>query len=106
MHAVLVSDDAKSWYESGFVRDVTIRDNRFYGNKGYYVCVKPENGVYKGGVHSGIKVKNNLFASPTSEGLYFRAAKDCEVKNNTFVHGKRIRSVNAEVITDVGESEK
>ena len=106
MHAVLVSDDAKSWYESGFVRDVTIRDNRFYGNKGYYVCVKPENGVYKGSVHSGIKVKNNLFASPTSEGLYFRAAKDCEVKNNTFVHGKRIRSVNAEVITDVGENEK
>ena len=95
MHAVLVSDDAKSWYESGFVRDVTIRDNRFYGNKGYYVCVKPENRVYKGAVHSGITIEDNLFSSPFSEGFYFKAASNITLKNNEFVFGERIRAVDA-----------
>lgn len=90
-----MSDDARSWYESGFVRDVTIRDNRFYGNKGYYVCVKPENRVYKGAVHSGITIENNLFSSPYSEGFYFKAASGVTLRNNEFVFGERIRAVDA-----------
>ena len=95
MSAILVSDDARSWYESGFVRDVTIRNNRFYANRGYYVCVKPENRVYKGAVHSGITIENNLFSSPYSEGFYFKAASDITLKNNEFVFGERIRAVDA-----------
>lgn len=95
MSAILVSDDARSWYESGFVRDVTIRNNRFYANRGYYVCVKPENRVYKGAVHSGITIENNLFSSPYSEGFYFKAASGVTLRNNEFVFGERIRAVDA-----------
>lgn len=106
MNAVLISDDAKSWYESGFVRDVVIRNNRFYANKGYYVCVKPENKRHKGYVHSGIRVEDNLFDSPSSEGLYFKSAKDCIVKNNKFGFPGKIKILRSELLTDTEEASR
>lgn len=104
MSAILVSDDARSWYESGFVRNVVIRNNRFYANKGYYVCVKPENKKHKGYVHSGIRVEDNLFDSPSSEGLYFKSAKDCIVKDNKFKFTRKIKIVRSELLTDTEEA--
>lgn len=106
MNAVLISDDAKSWYESGFVRNVVIRNNRFYANKGYYVCVKPENKKHKGYVHSGIRVEDNLFDSPSSEGLYFKSAKDCIVKDNKFNFTRKIKIVRSELLTDTEEASR
>lgn len=101
MNAILISDDAKSWYESGFVRDVLVKGNKFYGNKGYYVCVRPENRSFGGFVHSGIRIENNLFASPESKGLYFKAADDTVIINNKFEYGKKIISVNAGIKSDM-----
>lgn len=96
MNAILISDDANSWYESGMVRDVTVADNRFFGNEEYYVCVKPENAVHEDYVHSGIVIKSNLFASRNSKGLYFKSTK-CLVENNTFEYGKTIKTINSNV---------
>lgn len=101
MNAILVSDDAKSWYESGFVRDILIKNNRFYGNRGYYVCVKPENRTFKGFVHRGIKITDNMFCSAKSNGLYFKAACNIVVKNNKFINGKKIKAVKSEIQTDI-----
>lgn len=101
MNAILVSDDAKSWYESGFVTDVCITDNSFYGTNGYYLCVMPENSVHKGYVHKGIKAENNLFSSVNAKGLYFKSAEKCVVKNNTFVYGKSIKQKNSDVKSDI-----
>ena len=101
MNAILVSDDAKSWYESGFVTDVSIENNRFYGNEGYYICVKPENSRFEGYVHRGIKAENNYFASPKSKGLYFKAAGNAVVKNNEFVCGKKIKAVKSAIEKDI-----
>lgn len=97
MNAILISDDANSWYESGMVRDVTIEGNRFFGNEGYYVCVKPENLVHDGFVHSGITIKSNLFASRHSKGLYFKSAGKCLVEDNTFKYGKTIKRIDSDV---------
>lgn len=102
MNAILVSDDAKSWYESGFVTDMTVRDNRFYANKGYYICVKPENRKFGGYVHGGITVEDNRFASEEAKGLYFASTGKCTVKNNLFVYGKKIKIRNADVETCMG----
>lgn len=97
MNAILISDDANSWYESGMVRDVTIEGNRFFGNEGYYVCVKPENAVHDGFVHNGITIKSNLFASRHSKGLYFKSSGKCLVENNVFKYSKTIKRIDSDV---------
>ncbi|MDR2814983.1 MAG: right-handed parallel beta-helix repeat-containing protein [Prevotellaceae bacterium] len=70
MYAIQISGDAGSWYESGAVRDVTIRRNIFEEcgyNRGwrdsYAIAVNPEvhelvEGRY---VHRNIRILNNVF---------------------------------------------
>jgi hypothetical protein len=69
MHAILIADDASSWYESGPVRDVTIRDNQFiecaYNSApdNYVVAIEPDilravPGEY---VHRNIRIEDNTF---------------------------------------------
>ncbi|WP_245729193.1 right-handed parallel beta-helix repeat-containing protein [Niabella drilacis] len=69
MHAILIADDAASWYESGPVRDVTIRNNTFescgYNQApgSYVIALLPENHqrapVYY--VHRNITITGNTF---------------------------------------------
>ena len=69
MHAILIADDATSWYESGPVQDVTIRNNTFEecgynqapGN--YVIAIAPENHQLVPGymVHRNIRIENNIF---------------------------------------------
>jgi len=91
MHAILIADDATSWYESGPVKDVTIRNNRFvecgYNSlpDSYSINIAPENhqritGYY---VHSNIRIENNIFevfalpvlAARSTNGLVFTGNK-------------------------------
>lgn len=50
MYAILIAADANSWYESGAVQDVLIRNNIFdgctynsYQNNNYTIAIEPEN---------------------------------------------------------------
>jgi alpha-L-fucosidase 2 len=69
MQAVLISDDARSWYESGPVRDVLIRRNRFeecgYNSTpdNYTIAIVPENSEIVPGyaVHRNIRIEDNIF---------------------------------------------
>lgn len=69
MHAILIADDALSWFESGPVRDVTIRNNVF-DNCGYnsapendVIAIAPENHELVPGffVHRNIRIEKNTF---------------------------------------------
>ena len=79
MHAILIADDALSWYESGAVRDVTIRRNRFIGcgynsvPDDYVIAVAPENRRVVAGafVHHNIRIEDNDFDTP--DGLLLTA---------------------------------
>lgn len=82
MHAVLISDDARSWYESGFVRDVGIRGNRFGACRGYTLIVKPENRRYGGAVHRNVTFEDNTIDSRGQGGFYFKDCEDVSVTNN------------------------
>jgi len=66
MSAVLVADDAASWYESGRVEELTVRDNRFVecGEPGIAVLsIAPENEEVDedAPVHRNVRVLNNVF---------------------------------------------
>ena len=56
---ILIADDARSWYESGNVTDVTVRGNVYRGGDGAFLQVLPENSRYAGPVHRHITVENN-----------------------------------------------
>lgn len=61
MSAILIADDARSWFESGPVTDVTIRRNKFIECGEPVINVAPENNVYAGAVHRNISVTENHF---------------------------------------------
>jgi hypothetical protein len=63
MAGVFVSGDANEWFESGPVRDLTIRDNEFRRLDAPAVLVEPTNTVADPAhpVHSGITVEHNRF---------------------------------------------
>lgn len=65
MNNILISDDAKSWYESGCVRDVVIEWNTFEYCPEHTVCIKPENRTHTGAVHTGIVIRENTVRTPS-----------------------------------------
>jgi len=62
MTGILINDDAAYWYESGVVRDVTIKHNKLNYCGEPAIDIHPENIIYGSKpVHSNITIKNNLF---------------------------------------------
>ncbi len=69
MHAILIADDAGSWYESGPVQDVYIAGNTFEGcgynltPGNFVIAIAPENHELVKGymVHRNIRIENNDF---------------------------------------------
>ena len=61
MSAILVEDDARGWYESGCVRDMTIRGNRFIRCGEPVIHINPRNTVANDSVHRNIRIENNEF---------------------------------------------
>ncbi len=67
--AIMINDDASSWYESGAVKDVTIRYNTFFECGGPVIGLLPENKVTSPKpVHTGIKIIEN---KATLKGTHF-----------------------------------
>lgn len=72
MSAILVSDDARSWYESGPVHQLLIRRNEFIECASPVIAIKPETDRHAGAVHRNIAVDGNRFIY--SGGLLLQAA--------------------------------
>lgn len=87
MSAVLIANDAESWYESGMVKDVTIRDNRFIecGNsENPVILIAPENRVVEADVpvHTNIHIENNVFQTLDAPVLAAKSTRDLRFINN------------------------
>jgi hypothetical protein len=84
MHAILIANDASSWFESGAVSDVIIRNNTFEEcayNSETIINIAPENHELVSGyyVHRNIRIENNTFkvfdklilSARSTDGLFF-----------------------------------
>jgi hypothetical protein len=60
-NAILIADDAESWFESGPVKSMEIKKNDFVECGDAVICVQPENKQFTGPVHEQIKVNDNRF---------------------------------------------
>ncbi len=100
MHSILISDDAKYWYESGPVNDVEIARNRFGKVEGYNVQVMPENTVHNAPVHNNISIHDNVIESGEEGGFYFKSAGNVVLDNNTSDKPLRIEVIDSDVTVD------
>ncbi len=93
MHGILIANDASSWFESGPVTDVTIRNNIFencgYNSapNNYIISIAPENhqavdGFY---VHRNIRIEENIFRVFDSPLLIAKSTKNLSFLNNKII---------------------
>lgn len=100
MSAILIGDDAGNWFESGMVKDVTIRGNRFidcgYNNGGAIIAIEPENTVVdlKKPVHRNITVENNIFETYDYPVLYAKSVAGLNFVGNKIVRNQTLDPVS------------
>jgi len=81
--------DANDWFESGPVRDVTVRNNNFKNSSytgGAAIAIDPavkvkENNYY----HSGITIENNTFEMHEKRFLSMHNSKNVIFRNNKYI---------------------
>jgi len=91
MQAILIADDASSWFESGAVKDVSITNNRFIkcgynlGENNYVIAIAPENHLLekKYYVHNNIRILNNNFITDSGALLSVKSTANVVFSNNT-----------------------
>ena len=81
MSAILIADDAGSWYESGYVTNANISNNKFIECGEPVIYIHPENTETFNNkpIHTNINVRNNkfklkndsVFSAKSSGGIYF-----------------------------------
>ncbi|MEX6687291.1 right-handed parallel beta-helix repeat-containing protein [Danxiaibacter flavus] len=94
MHAILIANDATSWFESGPVQDVLIRNNTFEdcgynsGEGNYTIAIAPENHqpADKYWVHKNIRIENNTFKVYDYPVLTARSTNGLSFVNNTILN--------------------
>lgn len=99
-HSILVSNDAKSWYESGRVEDLTVTNNTFNRCPMYTVQILPENAESTVKVHKNITIEGNIVNSEKG-GFYIKNADNVVIKNNNFTkHKGSYELINSNVQID------
>jgi hypothetical protein len=86
MSAIDISDDANSWFESGPVRDVTIRSNRFIKCGEPVIRIMPENHTTdsSGPVHSNIRIMDNWFDLTGKSAVSAKSTRGLIITGNRF----------------------
>ncbi|HTE00539.1 MAG TPA: right-handed parallel beta-helix repeat-containing protein [Mucilaginibacter sp.] len=82
MSGIQVEDDAESWYESGMVKDLTIRKNKFVECGEPVISIHPENKVYEGAVHQNILVTKNVFILKDTSAMRAQSVSNISFSGN------------------------
>jgi hypothetical protein len=90
MSAILLGIDANQWYESGYVRDLCIRNNKFVLCAEPVILIEPRNTEENSRVHQNIRVENNQFLLRDHLVLHAKSASNISVTGNTIVSEKKL----------------
>lgn len=91
MYPILIADDASSWFESGAVQDVVIRNNIFeecgYNSESGAINIAPENHELITGqtVHRHIRITGNTFKLYNGEVLNARSVDGLVFTGNSIL---------------------
>ena len=89
MCGIQVCDDALSWFESGPVHDLTIRQNTFLECGEPVVSIEPENRNDQGAVHRNITIEKNSFymRENGSRAIHAKSVDGLIIRNN-FIYSR------------------
>lgn len=88
MSAVLLENDASGWYESGAIRDLTIRNNDFIDCREPVIHVNPRNSVANDAAHQNIRIEGNRFKLSHKLAIQAKSTKGLSIEGNT-IYGKQ-----------------
>ena len=113
--ALLIEDDCNFWFESGYTRDITFRNNLVEGCEYANTCedapiirctpkVMDENS--KEFVHGKLTVTGNTFKNPTlvKHTIRLEYLKEAVITDNVFDAPYQIKTVCAGIVTDKDNS--
>lgn len=83
MSAIAVDADAQSWYESGGVRDMAIRSNRFIGCGEPVIQIHPRNTMTNTAFHRNIRIEDNQFILRRTTSVKAGSTTGLRVNGNT-----------------------
>jgi len=82
MSAILIENDAEGWFESGCVRNMTIRNNRFVRCGEPVVSINPHNRVANDSAHQNIRIENNEFVLRGNLSIMAKSTNSLILTNN------------------------
>lgn len=88
MAAILISDDASKWWESGPVKDLTIRRNTFIECSNPVISISPEIEKFDQPVHKNILIEGNRFIGVSDNFFKISGTDNVTIRNNVFEKGK------------------
>lgn len=100
MSGILLSDDARGWFESGMCLDVTIKNNRFDFCGETPILILPENHVHEGAVHHNIRITGNTFTSYKSPCIYAKSTDRLFIEDNHFADNNYLETKDCTLVTD------
>ncbi|MFU8847431.1 MAG: right-handed parallel beta-helix repeat-containing protein [Opitutales bacterium] len=98
MSAILLENDASGWYESGAIRDLTIRNNTFIDCREPVIHINPRNSVANHAVHQNIRIEDNTFQLRDKLAIQAHSATGLTIQGNTF-HANQELSKNDTIKT-------
>ncbi|MCP4313988.1 MAG: right-handed parallel beta-helix repeat-containing protein [Bacteroidetes bacterium] len=105
MSAILLGIDANKWFESGFVRDMSIRNNKFIRCAEPVIHIEPRNVRANSSVHQNIKIENNQFILRNELILNAKSASNISISGNTIVSGKKLNDEAVVITSDCSHME-
>lgn len=105
MSAILLEIDAIGWYESGAVRDLTIRNNTFFDCREPVIHINPRNSVANNAVHQNIRIEGNRFHLSNQLAIKAKSTKGLTIKGNTFHANQELSPSDAIQTRDCAEVE-
>lgn len=86
MSSIFVSDDANGWYESGYCRDVTIRNNVFELCNNSSINFGPVvyNPDKNDPLHKNVVIEGNIFLLKDKTAIDMTGVENVTIKNNQF----------------------
>jgi hypothetical protein len=87
MNALNMAIDANSWYESGYVRDMTIRNNKFIRCAEPVIEIAPWNRIANNSVYQNIRIENNEFVLLHESVVMAKATKNLVISGNSIYSG-------------------
>jgi len=103
MSAILLENDASGWYESGAIRDMTIRNNAFYDCREPVIHINPRNSVANPAAHQNIRVVGNRFELRNKLAIQARSTKGLTIQGNTFYADRKLDASEAIQTSDCAE---